>query len=1442
MSNRSKAQRKASQAPEKDHFPTDARPFNKTWINSCYQETLLPGAPWHKLEEEISHNLAQKAEKQFGHPQRKEMLMEVLGKHFVEKYMSHIQRNPEVLESSHMTAEERNRLKIDAQNWLNSQMYKAVKETGHGYMLTGISPGEPPPTGTYAEFLRDTFSVFTTGLDRELYSQEQTLTKSKLEELRHLKKSGKPDIYKIPAPSRLKPVGTASSGTSKSTVKPSTSQMRTMIHKVVGDPPPLWGPQSDAIGAAVVALLQRDPRKFDIVVGRMHGRQLPGSLRAYIWADVLFKAERKKMKEVFVEKVVRERFAVAMSRGLTELKIKKPTQSPINGLIQNAVIETYSKTTSMVPYKHMEHMKETIRALNVLYVYDRSYEPYLVQWLFPMQLAFRDKQAMSDDMGEHVIELAMYLDMLNANCFPSWPHVFAMAEQVMATLQQRDPALHDHLKRIAPISAQVNPKEFLVQLLHQERERAEAILQSSSAATPRAPSSSTQFLADPSIFLRRWIGEGFVSVLDTPGVMYVWDQLFMQQWQQSAIVNVCLTLMELLRHRFMEAYNYVTMKEVFLLEPCKLYTVDFQMAWIHTENGKNIVDINDLYNRQRPQSPTSRLDMASEGRETPFSGLLKPCGIKNIRCSVTIPADSIQRESWLAQGLHPEDLRLSVAIYFGSIKMRTRVCHSLPALEDQKRDSYGQLLAQIEFTEERHIYDMLDLSQYDVERELGAYPYAIFKLEHMAARRGNVSDRTPVTLAWARIPLYRQSSTRGADSGFSIVEGDSTVPLHPGDIPDSLITAQPRTPTQDGAAQGNVLGYNCTLSALVFDLNNEPPSRRVEPPAHVDSPTYSLPIPAPIPPVDTRPPQSGRSPAPPTPSPPPPPAPAQPSTPAREETPQDLEPWVPHKPAAAKKNPKPSTNRDPFVLYIDAARYLPDNASIVKVTGRILRAGDLTNLQDILALPNLNGSSRSPSFTFRMEINREGLVADPDLLLFLRLYTYDLESKEIVVIGSCLMPVFSPGRKKGEGALNVGGHQLRLSSGMPKMRDSLGLITASDLDSNPKVPSCSLLIRLLPLAQDSATAPAYSTGYYLSDKCQPTISESRIFTSYMADQKTFPKTEKDMVLRLQEYENVAKSGMLDTDLTSWLTNKLDMKRQGVNQAAGNLSLPRSVRYRVKVGLKVQIIAAYGLPDGLYIQCFARVSAGKHARLIPPTEEGYGKEEQFVTGALKPESHVTCPMWDDAPKEMHPFYDQHSCLIIQVIGLKVLYRPQAGHKKPGTLHKPDGSALEISDAEIIGWSAVPLFEGNSVIPGTHTVPVLTRPLNEELREELTESTVGELLTRNIWNNYTKMPGASVQVKLWDSHFDFQELPEIMDHRELLEAVGDADDYGPPAVPGAAVSLTQQEMLLSMMEEKVRKQGLKGTTFKKENVFFQQAMATCMDNMMTDFCLQNGLPPL
>lgn len=31
-------------------------------------------------------------------------------------------------------------------------------------------------------------------------------------------------------------------------------------------------------------------------------------------------------------------------------------------------------------------MKECIKALNVLYTYDKTYEPYLILWIFPLQV------------------------------------------------------------------------------------------------------------------------------------------------------------------------------------------------------------------------------------------------------------------------------------------------------------------------------------------------------------------------------------------------------------------------------------------------------------------------------------------------------------------------------------------------------------------------------------------------------------------------------------------------------------------------------------------------------------------------------------------------------------------------------------------------------------------------------------------------------------------------------------------------------------------------------------------------------------------------------------------------------------------------------------------------------------------------------------------------
>ena len=57
------------------------------------------------------------------------------------------------------------------------------------------------------------------------------------------------------------------------------------------------GAQSGLIGAAVRAVLARDPRKFAQVVRAMHGRPLPPSLRAYVWMEVLLRQERDKLND-----------------------------------------------------------------------------------------------------------------------------------------------------------------------------------------------------------------------------------------------------------------------------------------------------------------------------------------------------------------------------------------------------------------------------------------------------------------------------------------------------------------------------------------------------------------------------------------------------------------------------------------------------------------------------------------------------------------------------------------------------------------------------------------------------------------------------------------------------------------------------------------------------------------------------------------------------------------------------------------------------------------------------------------------------------------------------------------------------------------------------------------------------------------------------------------
>ena len=88
------------------------------------------------------------------------------------------------------------------------------------------------------------------------------------------------------------------------------------------------------------------------------------------------------------------------------------------------------------------------------------------------------------------------------------------------------------------------------------------------------------------------------------------------------------------------------------------------------------------------------------------------------------------QEPWLMT-LDLEGLRLRCSVYFGSIQLNDRISTHTPILTSADRDTYGNMVYRFTFPGERYLYPNFDLSQYDVERELGASPYAMFGLEYV---------------------------------------------------------------------------------------------------------------------------------------------------------------------------------------------------------------------------------------------------------------------------------------------------------------------------------------------------------------------------------------------------------------------------------------------------------------------------------------------------------------------------------------------------------------------------------------------------------------------------------------------------------------------------------------------------------------------------------------
>nr|DBA17750.1 TPA: hypothetical protein GDO54_016076 [Pyxicephalus adspersus] len=211
--------------------------------------------------------------------------------------------------------------------------------------------------------------------------------------------------------------------------------------------------------------------------------------------------------------------------------------------------------------------------------------------------------------------------------------------------------------------------------------------------------------------------------------------------------------------------------------------------------------------------------------------------------------------------------------------------------------------------------------------------------------------------------------------------------------------------------------------------------------------------------------------------------------------------YIPH----SRRNPlvEPHSPTDGITVYIDGARFLPDAATVTRVTGRIFDKNYDQFGPDISTRIDLNSDIFHPRYSYSVQIHSPNMP--PTSTLLLKVYTLDRFSRELALIGWAALNLFvESGTKRAPSSdsggiqisLNEGGHQIRLYHRSPPTERPL---SAESLASSGQiVPCATLLVRIRKgktqhQEEDPTELPEYSQGVYYSETAQPTLGEILLY-------------------------------------------------------------------------------------------------------------------------------------------------------------------------------------------------------------------------------------------------------------------------------------------------------------------------------------------------------------
>eukprot|EP00117_Sycon_ciliatum_P007670 scpid7195/ scgid1142/ Coiled-coil domain-containing protein 17 len=447
---------------------------------------------------------------------------------------------------------------------------------------------------------------------------------------------------------------------------------------------------------------------------------------------------------------------------------------------------------------------------------------------------------------------------------------------------------------------------------------------------------------------------------------------------------------------------------------------------------------------------------------------------------------------------------------------------------------------------------------------------------------------------------------------------------------------------------------------------------------------------------------------------------------------------------------------DPIFIFIDGARFLPDNVTVTKATARILDKQYNPIGKELSSMPFLKSDIYNPHFV-PAETDRSKLVSYSEKIsvclelpedvqvartatLVIKLYTVDGYSKRIAAVGYAVLKLFVtvPGGEQPSNAstsmkvaLNAGCHQLRLYSREPVVQTAMSdqLFTG-----NRYVPCATVLVRVCKckpeqliegtqLPAELRDAPSYSSGLYINTSIQLTDGEKHLMLA-MHKRAQLPVRNSVPLLGDPSWSQLDRT---PAEIAEFIKGKLS---RSLDSESYNLDITYISKYTPTTGLLVSIDEATNLPWKKVTQAVAAFT--------PPGSFFMGQFHDSVqfTTKLDWQSPQNCPRWHDGVwlyRRRHLHF--HLSLVIMLQAVDITF-------------KRNKQKFQLAEQ---AWCAVPVFSDGYAFTERYQLPLFQgRPTATVL--EVLQSAVpsdGDLMT--FYKDVRKIKaieGASLTVRVAD----------------------------------------------------------------------------------------------